>query len=475
MPEALLAQPALSQAALVRSGQIKATELVEASLRAIDAYNPTVNAFVTLGAEQALEQARQVRSGDPRPFCGVPIAVKDLGALSAGLRTSMGSRATGDYVPAIDSACVARLKASGAIVIGKTNTPELGILPVTEPKRFGPTRNPWDTTRTPGGSSGGSAAAVASGMVALAHASDGGGSIRIPAACCGLVGLKPSRGRVSSAPGAEMGTGFATDGALSRTVADVAQALEVLAGYETGDPYWAPANGQPFPDAVEQAPDQLRVAVATKPANDAPIDPDCEAGARKAASMLESLGHRVTEASPPIDIDSFTADFITVWMSIAGAGVKGVSRLIGREIEPDQLEDLTRQMFEISGSISAPDFISALEALRAQSRRLVGFFSGYDLLVTPTLAQPPLALGGLDPQPGEEPVQMLWNSSLFVPFPLLWNVTGQPAISVPLYATDAGLPIGAQLVAPPAQERLLLSLAAQLERLSDWPERWPQL
>src|SRR5947207_435337 len=236
-----LTRPATEQAELVRSGEVTSRELVEESLRAIEALNDELNAFVTTTAERALSEADNIQAGDERPLAGVPIAIKDLTAWTAGIRTTMGMAAMGDWVPPQDSATVRKLRAAGAIVVGKTNTPELGIPPVTEPDRFGPSRNPYDTSRTPGGSSGGSGAAVASGMVSLAHGNDGGGSIRIPASCCGLVGLKPSRGRVSWAPQlAELASGFATEGVLSRDVRDSALGLDILAGYEPGDPYWAP-------------------------------------------------------------------------------------------------------------------------------------------------------------------------------------------------------------------------------------------
>src|SRR5438874_1865062 len=280
----------------------------------------------------------------------------------------MRSSAPADSLPNEDSATVRRLRAAGAIVVGKTNLPEMGILPVSEPLRFGPARNPWDTSRTPGGSSGGSAAGVAAGMVAIAHGNDGGGSIRIPASCCGLVGLKPSRGRVSWAPHlAELAAGFATDGVLTRSVLDSALGLDLLAGYEPGDPYWAPDPSAPFVDAVGREPGRLRVAFVVDSPNGVPVAPDCGA------------------ATPPIEI------------------------------------------------------------------------------------------GALEPKEDEPPVQMLMNAGQWVPFTPVWNVTGQPAISLPLHQTDAGLPVGVQLVGPPAGEELLLSLAAQIEAAEPWADRRPAL
>src|SRR5919201_3535941 len=276
MPDDLMFKPATEQAALVRSGEASARELVQASLAAIDRVNNELNAVVTRCDERALAEADAVQAGDDRPLAGVPLLVKDLGALTEGVRTTMGMRAMEDWVPDRDSATVRRLRAGGAIVVGKTNLPEMGILPVSEPLRFGPARNPWDTARTPGGSSGGSAGGVAAGMVAIAHGNDGGGSIRIPASCCGLVGLKPARGRVSWAPDlSELASGFATDGVLTRSVRESALGLDILAGYEPGDPYWAPDPSGPFVDAVDREPGKLRVAFIVESPNGVPVHDDC--------------------------------------------------------------------------------------------------------------------------------------------------------------------------------------------------------
>ncbi|HEX8854359.1 MAG TPA: amidase, partial [Thermoleophilaceae bacterium] len=272
-PDELMWKSAAEQAELVRSGEVSSRELVKASLEAIDRHNGELNAVVTLMTEEALEQADAVQPGDDRPLAGVPMLVKDLIALTKGVRTTFGMRGMGEWAPSVDSSTVRRLRDAGAIIVGKTNTPEMGILPVTEPLRFGPARNPWDTSRTPGGSSGGSGAAVGSGMVAIAHGNDGGGSLRIPGSCNGLVGLKPSRGRISWAPEfEELVAGFAIDGVLSRTVLDTAIGLDVLSGYETGDPYWAPDPSAPFVEAVGREPGRLRVLWTAHAPNGAPVD-----------------------------------------------------------------------------------------------------------------------------------------------------------------------------------------------------------
>ena len=475
MPDDLMFKPATEQAALVRSGEASARELVQASLAAIDRVNNDLNAVVTRCDERALAEADAVQAGDERPLAGVPLLVKDLGALTEGVRTTMGMRAMEDWVPDRDSATVRRLRAGGAIVVGKTNLPEMGILPVSEPLRFGPARNPWDTSRTPGGSSGGSAAGVAAGMVAIAHGNDGGGSIRIPASCCGLVGLKPSRGRVSWAPHlSELASGYATDGVLTRTVRDSALGLDLIAGYEPGDPYWAPDPSAPFVEAVEREPGKLRIAFVVDSPNGVPVDPDCVAATRRAAELLESLGHEVNEVTIEAD-EGYVANFVTVWIAGTANEVETWGRLAGRELDIEQLEPLSRQMYDMSLEMSATDYLRSLDWLYDYSRQIVAMWEGIDVLLTPTLATPPIEIGALEPKEGEPPIQMLMNSAGFVPFTPVWNVTGQPAISLPLHQTEAGLPVGVQLVGPPAGEELLLSLSAQIEESAPWADRRPEL
>ena len=475
MADDVMFKSATEQAELVRSGELPARELVEASLAAIDRLNDELNAVVTRCDDRALAEADAVQAGDERPLAGVPLLVKDLAALTEGVRTTMGMRALEDWIPDEDSATVRRLRAAGAIVVGKTNLPEMGILPVSEPLRFGPARNPWDTSRTPGGSSGGSAAGVAAGMVAIAHGNNGGGSIRIPASCCGLVGLKPSRGRVSWAPHlAELAAGFATDGVLTRSVLDSALGLDLLAGYEPGDPYWAPDPSAPFVDAVGREPGKLRVAFVVDSPNGVPVDPDCVAATRQAAELLSSLGHEVNEAEIEAD-EAYVTNFVTVWIAGTANEVETWGRLAGRELDIDQLEPLARQMHEMSLQMSATDYLRALDWLHDYSRRLVRMWEGIDVLLTPTLAKPPIEIGALEPKEDEPPVQMLMNAGEWVPFTPVWNATGQPAISLPLHQTDAGLPVGVQLVGPPAGEELLLSLAAQIEAAEPWADRRPAL
>ena len=469
----LLRHSATQQAQLVRAGEVASVELVEESLRAIALLNDDLNAFVATVAERALAEAAAIEPGDERPLAGVPIAIKDLIAWTAGIRTTNGMAAMGEYVPDEDSATVRKLRAAGAIIVGKTNTPELGILPVTEPDRFGPSRNPWDTSRTPGGSSGGSAAAVASGMVPLAHGNDGGGSIRIPASCCGLVGLKPTRGRVSWAPmWTEGAIGLPTDGCLSRTVRDTAVTLDLIAGYEPGDAFLVPPPSAPFVRAVERDPGKLRVGFNVDAPNGVPVDPECQQAVRDAVALLQDLGHEVEEATLPQD-DGYVENFVKVWVGGTGDELHTFERWLGEPLDRSKLEPLTAQMAEISEGLSSTDLLTAMDHLRRMSREVLAFWSDHDVLVTPTLAKPPIEIGELRPADGEPPIQMLMNSATWVPFTPVFNVTGQPAISLPLHWSQGGLPVGVQFVGAPAAEEMLISLAAQIEQARPWADRRP--
>jgi amidase len=471
----LMFQSAIEQAAAVRSGEVSARELVDAAYEQIERLNGELNAFVTLCQERAVSEADAVQKGDDRPLAGIPIAIKDLGPLTEGVRTTFGTRLLGDWVPDHDSALVRRLRQAGAIVVGKTNTPELGLLPTTEPERFGPAHNPWDRSRTTGGSSGGSACAVASGMVPLGHANDGGGSIRIPAACCGLVGLKPSRGRVSMGPDfAELVGGIGIDGVVSHTVVDTALALDIISGYETGDPYWAPDPSAPFIEALDRSPGKLRIAWTAEAPNRAPVDSECEAATRSAAGSLESLGHEVSEAAPDWADDNYVPYFLAIWAAGCAAQLTEIGGLIGG-LDLSKVEDLSRELYEEGRRLSAADLIVTLDYLRDLARRIVAFWDDYDVLVTPTLAQLPQELGWLQPEPGEPAMRMLEKSGEFTPFTPALNLTGQPAISLPLGMSEDGLPIGVQLIGKPAGEELLLSLSAQLEEAIPWKDRRPEL
>jgi amidase len=367
---------------------------------------------------------------------------------------------------------VRRLRAAGFVIVGKTSLPEMGILPTTEPRRYGPTRNPWALDRTPGGSSGGSGAAVAAGMVPIAHGNDGGGSTRIPAACCGLVGLKPARGRVSVGPVG--GQSFLViDGVLTRTVADNAAALDALAGYELGDATWAPPN--PTRYAVPLEPGRLRIGLALNaPLEGTTLDPLCESAARDAAELLESLGHDVEEIVPPWSNLDLLSDFTRIWGPLISMTTMIGGKLAGRAPAADDVEPLTWEMWEHAQTTGALSYLSALGRLESVARNVVAFLDPYDAVITPALARRPVAVGeihGLGPDPWDH----YRRSGHFTPYTAIVNVTGQPAIAIPLYHGEDGLPLAVQLVGRPAREELLLALAGQLEQACPWSDRRPEL
>lgn len=467
----LLTLPATELAAMVRTGELSARELVEASLAAIDEREPVIRAFAHLAHESALAAAAAIGPDDERPFAGVPIAIKDTVAV-AGMPLTMCSDLFGDYIPETDAFVVRRLRAAGFVIVGKTKLPEMGLLPTTEPRRFGPTHNPWQLDRTPGGSSGGAAAAVAAGMIPIAHGSDGGGSIRIPAACCGLVGLKATRGRISRGP--FLGQSFLTEeGVLTRTVGETAELLDVLEGYETGDATWAPPPSGPFATAAAEHPGPLRIGFALNaPAEDVTLDPVSERAVHDAAALLESLGHRVQEITPPWSGLNLLPDFMRVFGPWSSMSTAAGGALAGREPTEADVEPLTWSIWNRANTQSAIELLSAQNRLESFSRRIVTFLAPYDALLTPTLAQRPLAIGelhGLDPDPWER----FRRSAQFTPYTAVLNVTGQPAISLPLYHGEDGLPSAVQLIGRPAREDALLRLASQLEEALPWADRRP--
>jgi amidase len=469
----LLSQSAVELAAQIRSGELSARELVGESLRRISELEPQINAFTHVAPELALAAADGIRAGDPRPFAGVPIAIKDNRGV-VGMPITMCSDLFGDVVASQDAFCVRRLRDAGFVIVGKTAMPEMGILPTTEPRRFGPTHNPWALDRTPGGSSGGSAAAVAAAMLPIAHGNDGGGSIRIPAACCGLVGLKPARGRVSAGPDA--GQSFLTcDGVLTHTVLDTAVALDVLAGYEPGDANWAPPPPDAYAELALKEPGRLRIGLALNPPLDgATVDPVSEAAARDAAALLESLGHDVQEITPPWSGLDLLPDFTRAFGPHVSMTTLIGGRLAGREPTEEDVEPLTWLMWEHAREQDALTLLSAQSKLEGVARGLVAFLLPYDAVVTPALGQRPVAIGEIHGR-GPDPWGNYQRSGLFTPYTAIVNVTGQPAISLPLYQGADGLPTAVQLIGPPAREEVLLQLARQLEQALPWADRRPRL
>ena len=470
----LLFRPITELAELVRSGDVSSRELVEESLGRIDEVDGEINAFTFTDPDGALAAADAVSTGDERPFAGVPIAIKDLGVAVAGWPLTNCSDLYADYRPDYDSFVARRLREAGFIFVGRTASPEFGIVPVTEPRRFGPTRNPWDTSRTPGGSSGGSGAAVAAGMVPVAHASDGGGSIRIPASCCGLVGLKASRGRISRGP--EFGDSFlATDGTLCRTVSEAAATLDVLAGYEPGDATWAPPPSAPFAEAVGRDPGKLRIGFTTRQPMGADPHGESVRGAEEAAKLLESLGHEIVPIEYEWPSEEIVATFIDLWAGMVSLGVAFAATL-GYEPAPEKVEPLSWDLFERGIQLPSTKYLGSQTRLTQISRELVGWWSDIDVLLTPGLGQRPVPIGTIDPQKEDNPfTSLIPDSSDFTPYTAVWNVTGQPAISLPLFHGDDGLPTSIQLVGPPIGEELLLSLASQLETELPWADRRPEL
>jgi amidase len=447
------------QATLVRAGEISARELVETSLREIEHLDPQLNAFTFVCGERALAEADGIHPGDARPLCGVPVGIKDLLSATEGIPTTHGTHAFGDWVADHDSAHVRRLRSAGAIVVGKTNSPELGLRPVTENTRFGVTRNPWDPNLSAGGSSGGSAAAVASGMLALADGSDLGGSLRIPASCCGLVALKPSRGRVSIGPDfGDIGAGMPADGVFSRTVLDTATALDVIAGYEPGDHFHLPNPVQPFVEAARGDPRELSVRVALTAPLGVPVDEQPRFAAELAAAALAALGHRVHEDAPDWDDERLPGHWATFAKGAMQHIVRVLERLHGRSVDPDLLEPATRSWLIESPPVGLVDYLEAIEGLSACTRRILRSWPDDEVLLTPTLTRLPAPVGSMRSQAGVTDDAMRFSVLV-----RLWNVTGQPAISLPLHVTPEGIPVGVQLVGPPGRDDLVIALAAQLE------------
>jgi amidase len=446
---------ALDLAARVRAREVSAAELTALYLERIARLDPQLNAYVTV-----VDEPSPPRDG---PFHGVPLPIKDLNE-TAGIRTTYSCKAFAANVPQFDASVVHKLRDAGFTIIGKTNTPEFGTIAMTESELNGDCRNPWDLTRTPGGSSGGAAAAVAAGLAPVAHASDGGGSIRIPASCCGLFGIKPSRGRISPAPFVPGSLGLGTSGPIARTVRDAAALLDVMSGNEPGDFYTAPAPARSFLAEADEAPGRLRIAVTTDPPTPVQVDPVCGAALHAVAELLTELGHDVVEATPPWETEAMIEHFTRVWqVGPATAGIEDLSLL----------EPINRMLAEDARRTPSPQYVASVMHLQQLARRVAAFWNDVDVVVTPTLALEPVPIGWTWHGADGDPYRAFANQTLFTPFTPLVNVTGQPAMSVPLAWSDAGLPIGVQFIGPAFGEALLLRLAAQLEEARPWAGRRP--
>lgn len=471
---------ATAQAELVRKGELSPLELVDAAIERTGRVNPELNAVI----HERFDKARQEASGPlpDGPLRGVPMVLKDLDGFSAGDPYHAGTRHLRDlgYVAPEDTYLTTKFREAGLVFIGRTNTPELGLQPTTEPEAYGPTRNPWNTAHSTGGSSGGSAASVASGMVPLAHAGDGGGSIRIPASECGLVGLKPSRGRVSLGP--ELGEAWGGAVArlvVSRSVRDTALILDCVSGAMPGDPYTAPPPVGHHVDQLKRDAVPLRIGwTTTSPDSSVATNPECVSAVERTAAVLEGLGHHVAEAHPdvwddPDYLGQVVGHFISLFGVWTAAEIDQIGRMSGHPVTEAGVEAGTWAVVEAGRAVSGLQYLEGINALHAYGRRLAAWWAGgFDLLLTPTLPEPPPTLGQFASTP-DNPLNGLFRSASIVPFCAPFNMSGQPAMSVPVHWSADGLPIGVQLVAAYAREDQLIATAAQLEQAMPWADLTP--
>ncbi len=457
---------ALGLAELVARKEVSSEELIDTAAARMAQVNPKINAVT-----QDLTASARAAPAGQGGFAGVPFLLKDLGATLAGTPTTRGSRLFATDAARADSALVRLFKAAGLAIIGKTNTPELGLWPVTESELLGPCRNPWDLSRTSGGSSGGAAAAVAAGITPAAHASDGGGSIRIPASCCGLFGFKPSRGRVSFAPAGEGWGGASINHAVTRSVRDSAALLDAICAPQPGDPYFLPPPEVPFAEAAQRAPRRLRIAFTTAALQSDALDPECEAAVVETAKLCESLGHSVEAAKVPGDISAMQAAAGVVVAASVAADLDAAAERRGRAIEDGEVEPLTMSSYRRGQRITGGAYSRAIATLHAYGRAMAELFQAYDVLLLSTLGRPAIPLGWLFEERGQVGARV----GRFMPNTQPFNNTGQPAMTAPLAWSRSGLPIGMQFVGRMGEEGLLFSLAGQLEQARPWFDKVPPL
>ena len=465
----------LGLARLVQQGEVTPTELVDAAIARIERHNPKLNAVIYKMYDQARATAARRPEGAPGAFHGVPFLLKDILGNYAGVPTTAGCRFMTGVPATRDDTLVVRYKAAGLNVLGKTNAPECGILPTTESALYGPCHNPWNLDYSTGGSSGGSAAAVAAGIVPLAHANDGGGSIRIPASCCGLVGLKPTRGRNPMGPDiGDFAGGLAVDHVVSRTVRDSAAALDCTHGPEPGDPYAAPPVRRPYLEEMQMPPGRLRIAFATKSLSGTRIHPACVAAVERTAKVLEDLGHTVEEAAPDVDGPLLTSAFLSVFTAAHAAVIDGFGMMHGRVPSEKDFEGLTWGLYQQGKQIPATQYLLSIALLQIAARRIARFHETYDCWVTTTLGTPPIELGTIDIHE-RDPMKGMGPLLDYVPFTPIQNATGQPALSLPLHWTPNGLPVGVMFTARFGDEATLFRLAGQLEQACPWKGRRPPI
>jgi amidase len=464
---------ATAQADLVRRGEVSPLELADAAITRIEALNPKLDAVIRARFDQARERAAGPLPDGP--FRGVPVLLKDLGCLVTGEVTAFGLGPLRELAWPVTSYLAEQFLAAGFVPLGRTNVPELGTTVTTESLSFPPARNPWDPGHSTGGSSGGSAAAVASGMVAVAHANDGGGSIRIPASECGVVGLKPTRGRVSQGPLTGEGWAGATiDGAVTRSVRDAAAVLDVISTPMPGDPYYAPPLPRPLRQEVGAGPGRLRIGLLGRPGAELYLDdPQCREAVAAAGRLLESLGHHVEESAPQAMFDPEVArHFNSIIAADTEALVQAFEAVLGRPIADDEIEPRNAGYRQTGRGLSAVDYLQSRQWLSLWARRMADWWTGHDVLVTPTLGAPPPELGWFT---ADGPDQEGWRIVSFIPYTAQFNMTGQPAVSLPLHWTADGLPVGVQFVAAYGREDLLVRLASQVEEAAPWSARRPRI
>ncbi|CAE7323300.1 nylA [Symbiodinium microadriaticum] len=462
---------ALGLADVIAKGDISAEEVLEEAIERTEARNPKINAVTHKWYDEA---RAAIKDGLPDgPFKGVPFLLKDLNLYYPGRVTTNGSRLFKDYVPDTKSTLVQRYEDAGLVLFGKSNTPEFGLTAATEPTLFGPTRNPWNLDHTPGGSSGGASAAVAAGLLPMANASDGGGSIRIPAACTGLFGMKPTRARTPLGPHVGEGWGsLSISHAVSWSVRDNAALLDATHGPDLGDPYYAPHQEGTFLDAVSRAPGKLRVAMYTDAPSGTPVDPEVKAAVQDAAKLLESLGHVVEEAMPQYDVRDM--GLAQMYFMAASAKLVTSSRAeeLGVPVDNNTVEKVTLAMIENAGPVTADQMIWATRMIHKTGRDLARFMNSYDVILSPTLGQKPVTVGTLNMD--QDDLGAYFSAvTEFVSFTGLYNVTGQPSMSVPLAMSSDGLPIGIMFTGRFGDENTLFSLAGQLEQAAPWADRRP--
>lgn len=484
----------LGIAELIKKKEVSAQEVLAEAINRIERINPTINSVITKIYDMASKTLENPLPDGP--FKGVPFLIKDLVSAFAGVPMTMGSKAYKDYVPEYDCELMKRYKNSGVVILGKTNTPEFGLLGITEPELHGPTRNPWNISHTPGGSSGGSAASVASAMVPMATGGDGGGSIRIPASCCGLFGLKPTRGRTPTGPDYGLiWQGAAVEHIISRSVRDSAAMLDTTNGSDVGALYVIPDPKRPYLTEVNQDPGKLRIAFCKRSPLGTYVHPECEQAVDNTAALLESLGHVVDEVEPDLDGQALAKSFFMMYFGEIAADIKAIKKVLGRKARPSDVEGPTWALSLLGGAYSAEEFVTSMRQWNVAARKMGEFHGKYDIYLTPTTATPPVKIGELQPSPVEQVLMKITNtlragrmirlsgiadkiaieSLAKTPFTQLANFTGQPAMSVPLHWTPDGLPCGVHFMAPFGDEATLLSLAAQLEKALPWFDKRPAL